>query len=109
LIAQTIAFVVGNLPAFLFVAALLTAAFKRNPRWSTPERFLSWILLLPIGVTGLWAAAFHLLASVCLCAAHRLGNQPVSVLAWRIWLQDDGIRLVLVQPSVKGGIGRWYK
>ena len=49
MIAKSIAFVVSNLPAFLFVAALLIAAFRRAPQWSTPERFLSWILLLPIG------------------------------------------------------------
>jgi hypothetical protein len=24
-----------------------------------PQEFLSWILLLPIGITGLWAGAFH--------------------------------------------------
>jgi hypothetical protein len=30
-------------------------------KWPRPaaERFLSWILLLPIGVTGPWAGAFH--------------------------------------------------
>jgi hypothetical protein len=61
MIADSIALTLGNLPAFLFVAALLIAALQRTPRWSTPERFLSWILLLPVGMTGLWAAAFHLL------------------------------------------------
>jgi len=71
MIAESIAFIVSNLPAFLFVAALLIAAFGRTPRWSTPERFVSWILLLPIGVTGLWAAAFHLLAPSV--AAHLIG------------------------------------
>ena len=61
MIAASIAFVIGNLPAFLFVAALAIAAFKRTPGWSVPERYLSWILLLPIGITALWAAVFHLL------------------------------------------------
>jgi hypothetical protein len=60
MIAESIAFVLSNLPAFLFVAALGIAALRKNPRWSTPERFLSWILLLPVGVSGLWAALFHL-------------------------------------------------
>jgi hypothetical protein len=59
--ADSIALTRGNLPAFLFVAALLIAALRRTPRWSTPERCLSWILLLPVGGTGLWAAVFHLL------------------------------------------------
>ncbi len=60
MIAESVSFVLGNLPAFLFVAALLIAALRPPRRWSTPERFLSWILLLPVGVTGLWAAVFHL-------------------------------------------------
>ena len=57
--AETIAFVLRNLPVFLFVAALALALVRRTDA-SGPERLLGWILLLPIGVTGLWAAAFHL-------------------------------------------------
>ena len=59
MIAKSIGFVLRNLPAFLLVIALLAAAFHRG-RWSMPERFLSWLLLLPVGVTGLWAGVFHL-------------------------------------------------
>ena len=57
--ADLIPLVLRNLPVFLFVAALALAATVRT---STPaaDRFLGWILLLPIGVTGLWAAVFHL-------------------------------------------------
>jgi hypothetical protein len=59
IVAELIAFVLRNLPVFLFVAAFALAATVRT---STPaaDRFLGWILLLPIGVTGLWAAVFHL-------------------------------------------------
>jgi hypothetical protein len=59
MMAETIAFVLRNLPVFLFVAALALAAARRTGG-SGPERLLGWILLLPIGVTGLWAAVFHL-------------------------------------------------
>jgi hypothetical protein len=59
MMAETIAFVLRNLPVFLFVAALALTAARRNGA-SGPERLLGWILLLPIGVTGLWAAVFHL-------------------------------------------------
>jgi hypothetical protein len=59
MMAETIAFVLRNLPVFLFVAALALAAVRRTGA-SGPERLLGWILLLPIGVTGLWAAVFHL-------------------------------------------------
>ena len=59
MIANTIGFVLRNLPAFLFVAALVVATLRRGHE-SIAERFLSWILLLPIGVTGLWAGITHL-------------------------------------------------
>jgi hypothetical protein len=57
MMAETIAFVLRNLPVFLFVAALALASRSGAP---AADRLLAWILLLPIGVTGLWAAAFHL-------------------------------------------------
>ena len=59
MIAESISFVLRNLPAFLLMIALLVATLHRG-RGSTPERFLSWLLLLPVGVTALWAAVFHL-------------------------------------------------
>lgn len=58
MIADAIRFVLQNLPALLFVTALVMAAARRGHR-PTAERFLSWILLLPIGITGLWAGVFH--------------------------------------------------
>ena len=57
--AETIAFVLRNLPVFLFVAALVFAWLSRSGL-PIADRLLAWILLLPIGVTGLWAAVFHL-------------------------------------------------
>ncbi len=57
--AETIAFVLRNLPVFLFVAALALAAASRSGA-PIADRLLAWILLLPIGVSGLWAALFHL-------------------------------------------------
>ena len=57
--ADLIAFVLRNLPVFLFVAALALAATVRTGA-PAADRFLAWILLLPVGVTGLWAALFHL-------------------------------------------------
>jgi hypothetical protein len=58
MIAELIGFTVRNLPAVLFVAALLIAA-ARHGHGPAAERFLSWILLLPIGITGLWAGISH--------------------------------------------------
>ncbi|MGC1302783.1 MAG: DUF6790 family protein [Caulobacteraceae bacterium] len=58
MIAHIVRFVLQNLPALLFVLALAIAA-ARHRHGPAAERFLSWILLLPIGVTGLWAGCFH--------------------------------------------------
>jgi hypothetical protein len=56
--AIAVRFVLSNFTAILFVAALIGAAFEK-PR-PTAARTLTWLLLLPIGVGGLWAAFFHL-------------------------------------------------
>jgi hypothetical protein len=58
MVAYVIGFVLQNLPALLFIVALLVAAARRR-HGPVAERFLSWILLLPVGITGLWAGAFH--------------------------------------------------
>ena len=57
MIGHTISFVLRNLPGFLFVIAIL--APLRRGAWSA-ERFLAWILVLPLGIGGLWGAFFHL-------------------------------------------------
>ena len=49
--AETIAFVLRNLPVFLFVAALALAAASRSDA-PVADRLLAWILLLPIGEIG---------------------------------------------------------
>jgi hypothetical protein len=59
MMAETIAFVLRNLPVFLFVAALVFTWLSRSGG-TIADRLLAWILLLPIGVSGLWAAMFHL-------------------------------------------------
>ena len=57
--AETVAFVLRNLPVFLLVAALVAAGLSRSGA-PIADRLLDWILLLPIGVSGIWAAVFHL-------------------------------------------------
>jgi hypothetical protein len=58
MIGQTIGFLLRNLPAVLFVAALVYAA-ARSTACNAAERYLGWILFFPIGITGLWAGVFH--------------------------------------------------
>ena len=72
MIASAIRFLLQNLPAVLFLLALLMAAATRGG--SVPERLLSWILLLPIGVTGLWAGVFHVF----------LAKTAASLIGWQV-------------------------
>ena len=76
MVAHIIGFVLQNLPALLFVVALLVAA-ARGRHGPVAERFLSWILLLPIGITGLWAGS-HLLSRYG-CETHWMGSEPVPI------------------------------
>ena len=71
--AETIACVLRNLPVFLFVAALAIAALSQS-RAPVADRLLNWLLLLPVGVSGIWAAVFHLLFPEI--AAADIGWQP---------------------------------
>ncbi len=73
MIASAIRFLLQNLPAVLFLLALLIAAPTRRDG-PVAERFLSWILLLPIGVTGLWAGAFHVF----------LPQTAASLIGWQV-------------------------
>ena len=57
MIGNAIAFVLRNLPGFLFVIAIIVP-LRGGER--SAERFLAWILLLPLGMSGLWGAFFHL-------------------------------------------------
>jgi hypothetical protein len=73
MIAEVLGFSIRNLPAFLFVIALAVALLRRHDG-PLAQRLLSWILLLPIGVTGLWAGIFHIFFPAT--AAAYIGWQP---------------------------------
>ena len=59
MVAESIAFLIRNLPAVLLVLALALGAVGQPRRFDAASRFLGWVLLLPIGVTGLWAGIAH--------------------------------------------------
>ncbi len=58
MIAIVIGFILRNLPLVLFVLALLLGLAGRGDG-GLAERLLGWLLLLPIGVSGLWAGTSH--------------------------------------------------
>ena len=57
MIGEAIAFFLTNLPAFMLVLALGISLLRKPQR--NAASFLGWILLLPIGVTSLWAGVMH--------------------------------------------------
>jgi hypothetical protein len=87
MIASAVHFLLQNLPAVLFVLALVMAAATRRDG-PAAERFLSWILLLPIGVTGLWAGTFHVFFPAM--AASLIGWQ-VSPFQFEVGMADLAI------------------
>jgi hypothetical protein len=87
MIADAIRFSIRNLPALLFVLALAIALLQRGNR-SLAERLLSWILLLPIGVTGLWAGLSHIFFPAV--AASYIGWQ-VSPFQFEVGMADLAI------------------
>jgi disulfide bond formation protein DsbB len=86
MMGQTIEFVLRNLPAVLFVVAIVIAAARRDE--PPAERFLSWILLLPIGVTGIWAGVSHVFFPVV--AASHIGWQT-SPFQFEVGMADFAI------------------
>lgn len=85
MVAETIAFVLRNLPAFLLLIALIAALTGRD---HSARRALAWVLLLPVGVSGLWAAVFHLFFPAV--AAADIG-WPVSPFQFEVGLADLAI------------------
>lgn len=75
------------------LAAALACAALGWGRESAAERFLSWILLLPIGVTGLWAGLFHLLFPER--SAAYIGWQP-SPFQFEVGMADLAIGIIAV-------------
>lgn len=59
MIGAVIGFVLENVPAILLVMAVILGLVVR-PAASRAETLLSWVLLLPVGGVGIWAAFYHL-------------------------------------------------
>ena len=90
--ADVIRSVLSNLPAILFVVALVIATLRRD-RCPAARRFLDWQLLLPVGVGGLWAGLFHVFAPQI--AAESIG-WAVSPFQFEIGVADIAIGLVAI-------------
>jgi hypothetical protein len=92
MIAQSIRFVLTNLPMLLCIAAIACAAsFKSPEHWS--RRYLSWLLLLAVGVDGIWAGIFHVFFPTI--ASAQIGWQP-SPFEFEIGIADISLGVVAV-------------
>jgi hypothetical protein len=87
MVAETIGFVLRNLPAILFVLALVLSV-STNGHGTPVERLLAWVLLLPIGITGLWAGISHVFFPAT--AAAHIGWQ-VSPFQFEVGMADLAI------------------
>ena len=63
-------------------------AAARGRHGPVAERFLSWIVLLPIGITGLWAGAFHVFFPA---TAAKLIGWEVSPFQFEVGMADLAI------------------
>jgi hypothetical protein len=98
MIAKSIGFTLRNLPAVLFVIALLVATARQYPTLKA-ERYLAWLLFLPIGVTGLWAGVFHVFFPTT--AAAHIGWQ-VSPFQFEVGMADLAIGVTSVTAFWRG-------
>jgi hypothetical protein len=87
MIGETIAFVLRNLPVLLLVVAIVLAIVTSG-HGTIIERLLAWTLLLPIGITGLWAGISHVFFPA-VAAAH-IGWQ-ISPFQFEVGMADFAI------------------
>ena len=86
-----IGFVLSNLPAILFVAALILAWVTKSPTYF-PARLLGW-MLLSVGIAYVWAGFFHIVFPHV--AASSIGWQ-VSPFQFEIGVADASIGIVAI-------------
>lgn len=91
MIERTIAFILSNLPAILFVGAFLMTVVTKSPAY-LPARLLDW-LLLSIGIAYAWAGFFHIVFPHI--AASSIGWQ-VSPFQFEIGVADASIGVVAI-------------
>ncbi|PZF77888.1 hypothetical protein DK847_05530 [Aestuariivirga litoralis] len=85
--AAVISYILSNIPAVCFALAILLALLRHDGR-SLAARLLDWMLLLPVGIGGVWAGFFHITFPAI--AAQSIGWQP-SPFQFEIGVADAAI------------------
>lgn len=88
---DAIRFVLTNLPAILFVAALIIPSISRSG--PPGRRYLGWLLLLSVGFDMIWAGFFHVFFPAT--AAAEIGWQ-VSPFQFEVGVSDLAIGITAV-------------
>lgn len=88
--ADLIRFVLTHIPLIACCGALILAYRGQGP---AAERYLSWLLLLAVGVDGLWAGLFHVFAPQT--AARFIGWQ-VSPFQFEIGVADIALGVTAI-------------
>ena len=92
MIADAIKLVVSNVPLIMFVTAIQVATIVRRPA-PVDERYLAWLLLLSVGIDGIWAGIFHIFFPGV--ASGEIGWQP-SPFEFEIGVADLSLGIVAV-------------
>lgn len=85
--AGIISYVLSNIPAVCFGLAIVVALLRHDGR-PLAARLLDWMLLLPVGVGGIWAGFFHITFPAMV--AQSIGWQP-SPFQFEIGVADAAI------------------
>ncbi|MBM6596207.1 DUF6790 family protein [Microvirga pudoricolor] len=96
--AETIRFILSNIPALSFALAIALALVRRDGR-PLASRLLDWMLLLPVGLSFLWAGLFHVFAPEV--AAASIGWQ-VSPFQFEIGVADIAIGIAGIVSFWRG-------
>lgn len=92
MIAQTIKLILTNLPVILCAAAIACAALSGGHGHGS-RRYLSWMLLLAVGIDGLWAGIFHVFFPAI--ASAQIGWEP-SPFEFEVGVADISLGVVAV-------------
>lgn len=90
MIGDAIRLVLTNIPAVLFIIALIMPALLRRRQ---AEEYLAWLLLLSVGVQSVWAGLYHVLFPQT--AAEFIGWQ-VSPFQYEIGVADIAIGITAI-------------
>jgi hypothetical protein len=93
MIADTIRFVLTNVPLIL-VALTLVFALLRRPSGARAEHWLGWVLFFAVGADALWAGLYHVFAPHT--AARFIGWQ-VSPFQFEIGVADIAMGLTAMR------------